>query len=426
MRKGNVLLVSFLIGSLAACDNGADRETSDAAWRQETELFDISDGVLERAAPPVNSNHSAPNPERNAYFGDLHVHTTLSMDAYVFGTMIGPREAYRYALGEAIAHPAGFELKRKAPLDFYAVTDHALFMGLAREAGDTSSDFSKQAPSKPLHNMNDNNGTGPFSLMRRLGQFSGFVPGVIEGVLDGSIDHNGVVEIKKSAWAETIEAADAFYDPGTFTTFVAYEYTPNAMGGGNLHRNVIFEGSQRLPVEPFSRFNSRNPEKLWDWMDALRDDGIEALAIPHNSNGSNGQMFKLADWAGNPLDDDYAKQRMRNEPLIEITQVKGTSETHPTLSDTDEWADFEITPYIVGGSEIGEVKGSYVREALREGLAMTRTKARPTPLRSDSLRRAIHIPAPQWMTKPTIIPKLVCLTRPPRCAAQRRPPGGKL
>ena len=99
------------------------------------------------------------------------------------------------------------------------------------------------------------------------------------------------------------------------------------------------------------------------------DEGIESLAIPHNSNGSNGQMFKLVDWAGNPLDDDYSSQRIRNEPLIEITQIKGTSETHPLLSDNDEWAGFEIMPFRVGSVLPSEPSGSYAREALLNGLS---------------------------------------------------------
>ncbi len=150
---------------------------------------------------------------------------------------------------------------------------------------------------------------------------------------------------------------------------VAYEYTSSTDDRGNLHRNVIFKGSERVPEVPFSRFHSQNPVGLWDWLDGLRAQGIEALAIPHNSNGSNGQMFKLVDWAGDPIGDDYARQRIRNEPLVEITQVKGTSETHPALSARDEWADFEIMPFRVATSLPSEPSGSYVREALRNGLA---------------------------------------------------------
>ncbi len=121
--------------------------------------------------------------------------------------------------------------------------------------------------------------------------------------------------IMGSAWADIIAAAKLHNEPGKFTTFVAYEYTSSGSDRGNLHRNVIFRGAARLPAMPFSRFNDVNPEGLWDWIDNLREQGIESLAIPHNSNGSNGQMFKLGDWAGNPMDDDYAAQRMRNEPF---------------------------------------------------------------------------------------------------------------
>ena len=120
---------------------------------------------------------------------------------------------------------------------------------------------------------------------------------------------------------------------------------------------MIFRGSEKLPAVPFSRLNSQNPEGLWDWMDALRAQGIESLAIPHNSNGSNGQMFKLVDWAGKPLDNAYVERRLRNEPLVEITQIKGTSDTHPLLSPNDEWADFEIYSLRVGTTLPSAVNG---------------------------------------------------------------------
>jgi hypothetical protein len=127
-----------------------------------------------------------------------------------------------------------------------------------------------------------------------------------------------------------------YNDPCRFTTFVAYEYTTGSVDRDNLHRNVVFQSSDRVPDIPFSLVHSRNPEDLWDWMDTLRNAGVESMAIQHNSNGSNGQMFKLVDWADDPIDDEYAVQRIRNEPLVEITQTKGTSETHPALSTRDE------------------------------------------------------------------------------------------
>ena len=134
-------------------------------------------------------------------------------------------------------------------------------------------------------------------MPQRVTAFSTFLPDTLAKVADGSIDAGLVDQIAKDAWTDTIRAAEAFNEPGSFTTFVAYEFTSSTDDRGNLHRNVIFQGADRLPAMPFSRFHSQNPEGLWDWMDGLRQNGIEALAIPHNSNGSNGQMFKLVDWA---------------------------------------------------------------------------------------------------------------------------------
>ena len=182
-----------------------------------------------------------------------------------------------------------------------------------------------------------------------------------EGLLD--------VNVVRSAWSEIIDAAERHYEPGTFTTFIGYEFT-GSPENQNLHRNVVFRGSE-VPEMPFSRLDSVNPEELWAWMDRNRDAGMEALAIPHNSNGSNGLMFKLERFAGEPLDAVYAEARMRNEPLVEVTQTKGTSDTHPALSPNDEWADFEIYPYRIGGNLTpSQAPGSYVREAYLNGLRL--------------------------------------------------------
>lgn len=312
----------------------------------------------------------AANPDRNAYFGDLHVHTGYSFDAYAFGTIATPYDAYRYAKGEALLHPAGYEIQMQQPLDFYAVTDHGMFMGVVQASADTSTDFSHYAVAKPLHNINapDNYELG--SIPQRSKAFATFLPSLLTGIVAGEVDPKIAEAVTKSAWRDSIEAADQHYIPGRFTTFAAYEYTSSTDDRGNLHRNVVFRGTDRLPAVPFSRFHSQNPEGLWDWMDGLREQGIESLAIPHNSNGSNGQMFTLTDWAGNPMGEDYVTQRMRNEPIVEITQVKGTSDTHPALSKNDEWADFEIMPFRVATTLPSAPPGSYVRDAYLRGLAL--------------------------------------------------------
>ena len=359
---------------LGAC-SGSD-EVGSMAEAQSNETRGLAGASDERpAALPTNREiitlRSAPNPERNAYFGDLHVHTAYSFDAYAFGTTATPDDAYRYARGEALDHPSGYQVQLQQPLDFYAVTDHAMFLGLVKEAADTSTAFSRYEVAEPLHDINAPNNMSITSLDQRGRTFASFVPATLSGLRDGEIDIAITEAVAKSAWKDSVRAAEDAYVPGAFTTFAAFEYTSSTDKRGNLHRNVIFKNSNRLPAVPFSRLNSQNPEGLWDWMDGLRDQGIESLAIPHNSNGSNGQMFKLVDWAGNPLDSDYAEQRLRNEPLVEVTQVKGTSETHPLLSKNDEWADFEIAPYRVGTKLYSEPSGSYVREAYLNGLKLS-------------------------------------------------------
>jgi hypothetical protein len=325
------------------------------------------------------------NPLRNAYFGDLHVHTAYSFDAFVFGTVATPYDAYRYGKGEAIRHPGGFDVQLRVPLDFYAVTDHAEFLGVVPAAADTSTEISKLEIYKPLNDLNAPR--NPLfwylprsvqgiliggELKKRFDAFTSFFPKTVQGIQDGTIDEQMAEDVTRSAWLDIIQAAEEHNEPGRFTTFLAYEYTSSSDDMGNLHRNVIFRTEDRVPAIPFSRFHSQNPEGLWNWMDELRDQGIECLAIPHNSNGSNGQMFKRTDWAGNAMNPSYAEQRMRNEPLVELTQIKGASDTHPALSPNDEWADFEIMPYRVGTDLPSEPRGSYVREALQLGLAMER------------------------------------------------------
>jgi Protein of unknown function (DUF3604) len=359
-------LASALMLSACTGDKSLSEQANDFGGRG----VNNPNSALPTVTDVIDLSAASANPQRNAYFGDLHVHTEYSFDAYNFGTTATPYDAYRFAKGEAITHPVGYEMQLRTPLDFYAVTDHAMFLGLVKEAADTSTEFSKYEVAKPIHNINSPDNMGVSSVIQRVTNFAGFIPDTLEGIQSGTIDSEVALDVTRRAWLDTIEAAEQYNDPGKFTTFVAYEYTTGSDDRGNLHRNVIFKGAEKLPEVPFSRLNSQNPEGLWDWMDLMRDKGVESLAIPHNSNGSNGQMFKLVDWAGNPLDNAYAEQRIRNEPLVEITQVKGTSDTHPLLSPNDEWADFEIYSLRVGTTLPSQPDGSYVRQALQNGLAL--------------------------------------------------------
>ncbi len=304
-------------------------------------------------------------------FGDLHVHTTYSFDAYIFGTLATPDDAYEFAKGKSIKHPAGFDVSLDRPLDFYGVTDHGTFLGQVAEAATPGTPYYDAPSSEQVNDINSPENLNISTIPRRTEAFGGFLVNTITALRERKLDIQYLDSVSRRAWADTVAAAERHNDPGNFTTFIAYEYTASTADMGNLHRNVIFKGNgNRIPSVPYSRANSNDPEGLWKWMDRIREDGIESLAIPHNSNGSDGFMFALKDSYGNPLTKEYAELRMRNEPIVEITQVKGTSDTHPALSTNDEWADFEIMPFKVATQSYSEPKGSYVRDALLEGIKM--------------------------------------------------------
>ena len=312
----------------------------------------------------------SPNPDKNAYFGDLHVHTENSFDAYAFGTTSSPADAYKYARGEAIKHPTGYQVQLSRPLDFYAVTDHGVFLGLMKEAADPNSEIGQYELTKPLHNLNKNVSNSFISIIRRANLFRPFAQELANNVQDGTIDIKLLEKVSSDVWLKTIEAADQAYDPGTFTTFAAYEYSSSVeIYDTYLHRNVIFKDTKKLPKRIFTRADSLNPEDLWKWMDGLRRKGVESLAIPHNSNISGGAAFKMTYYDDKPIDEAYASQRIRNEPLVEVTQAKGSSETHPLLSKNDEWAAFEI-PVEKQAKVLENAKGSYVRNAYLRGLTL--------------------------------------------------------
>jgi hypothetical protein len=332
-------LLSILTAALACSCAAVDEDTSNRSPSER------AGGVQ----PPAN-------PLRNAYFGDLHVHTRHSFDAYVFGVRGSPDDAYRYARGEPILHPNGHELRlASGPLDFLAVTDHAIYLGAFPAMDDPDSSLYDAPLAKELRGL----GTGGFAR-------------AIEALSNGELVDLDTVPAKIAAWHDIVGAAERHNDPGRFTTFVGYEFTATAPDWGNLHRNVIFRSSE-VPKTPAASADLGSPEDLWRWLDELRAKGIEGLAIPHNSNGSNGHMFQLETVGGEALDAAYAELRMRNEPIVEVTQVKGTSEVHPELFPDDEWADFEISPYRIATELYSEPRGSYAREAYLNGLLLEET-----------------------------------------------------
>ena len=292
--------------------------------------------------------------DREALFGELHMHTQWSFDAYLFTTRATPDDAYNFAKGGPLKHPLGKTYQLSRPLDFMAVTDHGIFMGVYARMADPTNPMSKLPIAERAVSEN-----------RALG-FAAFGEMISAAMAGTPIEGTDTPEVRQEVWDQVIAAANRHNDPGTFTAFIAYEWT-STPDGQNLHRNVIFKGD--TAPAPFTSIESMNPEDLWAWMDGIREDGHEVLAIPHNTNLSDGRGFEREDSFDNPFTSEYAASRNRNEPLVEVTQIKGTSETHPTLSPNDEFADFELLElYVASPTPVTNFKGSYVRDAYRTGL----------------------------------------------------------
>jgi hypothetical protein len=296
------------------------------------------------------------NPLRNAYFGDLHVHSGNSFDSASVGITVQPEEAYRFARGETVEY-MGRQVRRNATLDFLAVTDHSEYMGVLREIVEPDGPFTDTDWPRIFAS------TEPADVAeRRRIMASGFYdnPPVEELITAG---------VKRRNWEAVIELADRYYEPGTFTTFAGYEWSPTP-DGGHHHRNVIFRGPG-YPDVPFSSIDSPRPQDLWAYADAQRAIGNDVVLIPHNPNLSGGITFSYEDVDGNEIDRDTAEMRARNERLVEVTQVKGTSETHPALSPEDPFADFEIMDHWRPNAQAwAEPGGSYARDAYARGLAI--------------------------------------------------------
>ncbi len=305
------------------------------------------------------------NPDKNAYFGEEHIHTSWSVDAWVMGNRItGPDDALKYAQGQTIKHPMGFDIKIDTPMDFMGVTDHSEYVGVTKEANTKGSAISKMPEAQPLILHDPNNAAEQNRVFLYLLSLTSKPP--IKAFMAPAI--------AGTIWKENVKIADANNKPGKFTAFCSYEWT-SMPDNNNLHRNVFFRECSQVPEMPFSSLDSNHPEDLWKWMDGQRKVGHELLAISHNANVSDGKMYPIdVDSFGRPIDAAWAASRDRNERLIEIKQIKGQSETHPLLSPTDEFASYEMYSGLLGLSpdsgRIDRITGSFARQALKDGITM--------------------------------------------------------
>lgn len=313
--------------------------------------------IENRAQIQSSSFDADSNALKNLYFGDLHVHTSLSADAYVNGTLTSSDQAFRFAKGEEI-EIAGRKMKLRKPLDFCAVTDHAEALG----------------------EMN------MIQYLRTRGH-RGIIPSYIRGIYnpDSTINKKrqqkiidiGAKQLRKTdelehpfffrgyettqnAWVRHLKAVNEHYNPGTFTSLAGYEWT---LGGisAHMHRNIIFR-DMKVPAFPLSSIELRNENELWDWLEEISNQGATVMAIPHNSNLSNGKTFTDHGTVADSVNLRRARLRQKFERLVEVHQIKGNSEVNALLWKNDEFADFE------NYSEHDPIEQDYVRYALKKGL----------------------------------------------------------
>ena len=299
-----------------------------------------------------------PNPLRNVYFGEQHLHTQASPDAFVVGTRGTWEDAYRYAMGEEIVlSTTGEKIKRSTPYDFVGITDHAEYFAVLPGLIDPENPLYETELAQGLRDPNADPHAPDSAINQILGSLIHSKP----------MEEFVTPEIVQSNWERYKEVANKFNQPGEFTTLIAFEWTsiPN---GRNMHRNVFFRGEG--PELPFSAFDSIYPQDLWTYQEGQRKKGIENLAIPHNGNVSDGWMFSPYTFMGGEMDATHARRQAANEPVTEIIQTKGSSDTHPLFSPNDEFANFELFPNMINVGQPSQVRYGYIRQALADGMAL--------------------------------------------------------
>jgi hypothetical protein len=318
-------------------------------------------------SPYVERKVSDANFAEGVYWGDTHLHTSYSTDAGMMGNRLGPEQAYRFARGEEVIASHGMRARLIRPLDFLVVSDHAENLGLAPYIDESNPDLLTSEWGRMVHD-----------LVKDGKSREAFQAWLDDAVTKGN-DPIGNAKMARSVWDRQLAFADQFNEPGKFTALAGFEWTSIAtqQTPGNLHRVVIFkDGADRVSqVLPFSAFDSIDPEALWEYMAAYEEKtGGSVLAIAHNGNVSNGQMFAVERLNGRPIDRKYAETRARFEPLYEVTQIKGDGEAHPFLSPNDEFADYGTWDKSdIAGFKPKEdwmLKHEYARSALQIGMQL--------------------------------------------------------
>jgi hypothetical protein len=350
--------LSFILAASVAAlaMSGCDRDTGGSVFGGSEPVT-----VVETAYP------------ENVYFGDTHLHTANSSDAFAFGVRLGPEDALRFASGEEVTATMGLKAKLSRPLDFLVIADHSDGLAALKAIHDAPRLFLRDPLLRRWHDGLQKGPAESAQVAREL--IDRFAQGTLPAAMT---DPKANAERTADVWQDHTSIVERYNKPGTFTAFMGFEYTLTP-SGDNLHRVVILrDGKDKADkVVPYTSLVGTSADMLWDYMDGYeKATGGKMLAIPHNSNLSNGLMFQLTMPGGGPMTAEYARRRAAREPLVEATQIKGDSETHPFLSPNDEFASFGKAGWDIGNLDNSIRKtndmlpGDYVREALKRGLAI--------------------------------------------------------
>ncbi|UAB79362.1 DUF3604 domain-containing protein [Erythrobacter sp. SCSIO 43205] len=360
MRQGwsGFALASILAISVAGCSGNDEAASPEASGDGE--------GTIELAEFPDRP-----------YWGDTHLHTDNSVDAFGFGTRLGPEAALRFARGETVTATTGGETQLARPLDFLVIADHSDALGATRRLYDAPRWYVKWViGDDTVLRWYDMMHESPEQSTRAIGELiaAAAEDRIPEGLAAGGDE---AIEATKDIWNTQLSMLDRYNEPGVFTALAGYEWTAMP-DGNNLHRVVMFrDGSEKTrQTVPFPGLQTTAPQ-LWEYMrNYEKETGGRVLAIPHNSNLSNGLMFQMTMEDGSPMTAEYAALRAWAEPVIEATQIKGDSETHPYLSPNDEMAGFGVQGWDFGNLSLSQMTdpsmyaGSYARSALLRGLTL--------------------------------------------------------
>lgn len=360
MRGSSLSGVIAAIFLLSACNGGLPDGQPSAS------------GAL---AAPTDTRAGEPAFPQQVYWGDTHLHTLNSGDAILNGVRLSPEDALRFATGQKVTASSGVPAQLERPLDFLVVADHSEGLGTVRELLDGNTAYIADPVLKRWYDMS--RGTAEDARKAAVELISAFAQGRLPKIMSDASVSDPIIE---STWQGEMAAVERYNQPGKFTAFIGYEWTSTPKGD-NLHRIVIFRDGRDLvsKVRPFTSLDGQNPEQLWSFLANYETvTGGRVLAIPHNGDLSNGLMFALTDFEGRPINADYARRRARWEPLTEVTQGKGDSESHPLLSPDDPFADFGHAGWDIGNLDLSRAKtndmlaGEYAREALKRGLLVER------------------------------------------------------